>query len=428
MSKPNIIFILADDLGYGDVGCYGQKVIKTPAIDRMAAEGVRFTDCYSGSTVCAPSRCSLMTGLHTGHCYVRGNDRIPLRPEDRTVAEVLKDAGYRTGLVGKWGLGNEGTTGTPDKQGFDYSFGYLDQKHAHDYYTDHLFRNGERVDLPKGTYTHDLFTKEALEFVYREHRNPFFLYLAYTMPHANNEAMGQGKSTGMEVPNYEPYANEPWPEHQKGHAAMITRMDRDIGKLMDLLKQLKIDENTVVFFASDNGPHREGGADPKFFDSSGPLRGIKRDMYDGGIRVPMIARWPGRIKPGQVSDQVWAFWDFLPTAAEIAGASTPKEIDGISMLPTLLGGKQRQHEYLYWEFYERGFGQAVRMGNWKAVRTDDGEPIELYDLSKDIGETNDLAGEHPDIVAKMRELMLRAHVKTDIWKARPKPQPAAVKQ
>lgn len=428
VDKPNIIFILADDLGYGDVGCYGQKTIKTPTLDGMAAEGVRFTDCYAGSTVCAPSRCALMTGLHTGHCHIRGNAKVALRPEDETVAELLKKAGYRTGLVGKWGLGNEGTTGEPLKKGFDYSFGYLDQTHAHNYYPDHLFRNGERVDLPKNTYSHDLFTEEALEFVYREHKNPFFLYLAYTMPHANNEAMRDGKSTGMEVPDYEPYTNEKWPEHQKGHAAMITRMDRDIGKLMGLLKQLKIDENTVVFFASDNGPHKEGGADPKFFESSGPLRGIKRDMYDGGIRVPMMVRWPGTVRPKQVSDQVWAFWDFLPTAAEIAGAPAPKNIDGISVLPALLGREQPQHEFLYWEFYERGFGQAARQANWKAVRCDSDMPIELYDLSKDIGESNDLAAEHPDLVSKMGELMQRAHVKSDLWKPRPKPQPEATRQ
>lgn len=422
--KPNIIFILTDDLGYGDLGCYGQKVIKTPSLDKMAAEGIRFTDCYSGSTVCAPSRCTLMTGKHTGHAYVRGNDRIPLRPEDLTVPEMLRKAGYRTGIVGKWGLGNEGTTGEPKNKGFDYSFGYLDQKHAHNYYTDHLFRNGERVDLAKGTYTHDLFTKESLEFIYREHKNPFFLYMAYTIPHANNEAMSEGKSTGMEVPSYAPYENESWPEHEKGFAAMITRLDRDIGKLFDTLKQLGIDDNTIVFFASDNGPHKEGGQDATFFDSSGPLRGIKRDMYDGGIRVPMIVRWPGKIKPGQVSDHVWAFWDFMPTVAQIAGTAVPEDTDGISVLPTLMGEKQAQHEYLYWEFYERGFGQAVRMGNWKAVRNDTGEPIELYDLSNDIGETNDLAAKHPDIVAKMGELMQQAHVKTDIWKARPRPHPA----
>ncbi|MDZ4860931.1 MAG: arylsulfatase, partial [Candidatus Hydrogenedentes bacterium] len=326
--RPNIIFILADDLGYGDLGCFGQQRIQTPNLDRMAREGVRFTQCYAGSTVCAPSRCALMTGLHTGHCWVRGNARLPLRPEDVTVAELLKQAGYATGLIGKWGLGNEDTTGTPNKQGFDYFYGYLDQGHAHNYYPTFLWRNEQRVPLnntedpqhpgvaiERKEYSHDLFAEEALRFVGQHKDNPFFLYLALTTPHANNEA-GKARGDGMEVPDYGAYANEDWPNPQKGHAAMITRMDRDIGRLMDKLKELGIDKNTLVLFSSDNGTHKEAGADPEFFQSSGPFRGHKRALYDGGIRVPTLAWWPGTLVAGADSDHIWAVWDFLPTACE----------------------------------------------------------------------------------------------------------------
>lgn len=409
--KPNIIFILADDLGYGDLGCYGQKQIRTPHIDRMAKEGVRFTDCYSGTTVCAPSRCSLMTGLHTGHCYIRGNmsattrDRVPLRPEDTTVAEVLKDAGYRTGIVGKWGLGEPDTTGVPNRKGFDYWFGYLNQNHAHTYYTDYLWRNEEKVDLPPGTYSHDLFTQEALDFVRREKDNPFFLYLAYTIPHAQ-----------LQVPSEYPYSKEPWPETARKFAAMVTRMDRDVGKLMALLQDLGIDDNTMVFFTSDNGPHSEGGHEASTFNSSGPLRGIKRDLYEGGIRVPMVVRWPGKIRPGTVSDQPWAFWDAMPTFAEAAGVKPPQGIDGVSMLPTLLGrGQKNDHEHLYWEVHEGDFKQAVRFGGWKAVRTSPSRPVELYDLKADLGETRDLAAERPDVVRRAEEILKRAHVPSTHW-------------
>lgn len=416
--KPNIIFILADDLGYGDVGCYGQETIRTPYIDRMASEGVRFTQCYAGSTVCAPSRCCLMTGYHTGHAFVRGNDRIPLRPEDVTVAEVLKNAGYDTAVIGKWGLGNPGTTGTPNKQGFDYWFGYLDQGHAHDYYTDHLYRNEDRVSIPPGTYSHDLFTQEALDYV-REHRDrPFFLYLAYTIPHAFNEG---GHDNGMPVPSDYPYSDRDWPQPQKNHAAMITRMDRDIGRLFNLLRELGIDDDTVVFFTSDNGPHREGGADPEFFSSSGPLRGIKRDLYEGGVRVPMIVRWPRAVSRGRVSNQVWAFWDFLPTVAEMAGRAdlVPAGIDGVSVLPSIVGRRQRGHSHLYWESHEGNTKQAVRMGRWKAVRNAPSAPIELYDLDNDIGETRDLAGEHPDIVNKAASLIESERTDSEFWPVRP---------
>jgi arylsulfatase A-like enzyme len=409
--KANIIFVLADDLGYGDLGCYGQKTIKTPYLDRMAREGVRFTQCYAGSTVCAPSRCALMVGQHTGHCTIRGNALVPLRTEDVTVAEVLKNAGYTTALIGKWGLGEPGTTGTPNRKGFDYFFGYLNQKHAHDYYTDHLWRNEEQVRIPPGTYSHDLFTKEAIDWIRGNADKPFFLYLAYTIPHANNEMADQG----MQVPSDFPYSDKPWPQAQKNHAAMITRLDRDIGRLINLLWELGIEENTVMFFSSDNGPHREGGGDPDFFDSNGPLRGIKRDLYEGGIRVPMIVRWPGTIKPNRVSNHVWAFWDFLPTAAEIATVRPPAGIDGISVLPELLGEKQKNHEYLYWEFHERGFSQAVRFGWWKAIRLNKDKPVELYNLESDIGETRDVASDHPNLVKKAQHIMETARTPSEHW-------------
>jgi len=417
--KPNIIYILADDLGYGDLGCYGQKVLRTPNIDRMAREGVRFTDCYAGSTVCAPSRCCLMTGYHTGHARVRGNKRHPLLPEDVTVAEVLKDAGYVTGIVGKWGLGEPGTTGIPNKKGFDEWFGYLNQRHAHNYYPDYLWENEKKYYLGGKKYSHDLFTQRALDFVKRHRRRPFFLYLAYTLPHANNE-LGAKTGNGMEVPSDAPYSDKPWPQQEKNFAAMVTRLDRDVGRLFALLKELGLDENTIVFFTSDNGPHREGGHKSDFFDSNGPLRGIKRDLYDGGIRVPMIVRWPGKIEPGRVSDVPWAFWDFMPTAAELAGTRAPEGIDGISMVPAILGGEQKRHEYLYWEFYERGFQQAVRMGDWKGVRLAIGKPIELYNLEKDIGEKSNIAGERPDVVAKIEEIMRQAHLDSPYYRVRPR--------
>jgi len=433
---PNIIFVLADDLGYGDLGCYGQKQIQTPQIDRLAAGGIRFTDCYAGSTVCAPSRCVLMTGQHTGHCIVRGNGYVPLRPNDVTVAELLRSAGYATGIIGKWGLGEAGTTGIPNRQGFDAWFGYLNQVHAHNYYPEFLWRNTEKVPLrnevdhtrrgyAKGVggvatkrvdYSHDLFAAEALAFVEKDQKHPFFLYLPFTIPHANNQAGNRG----MEVPDYGIYADRDWPEPQKGHAAMITRMDADVGRLLAKLRELGIDERTVVFFSSDNGPHREGGADPQFFNSAGPLTGYKRSLHDGGIRVPGIARWPGRIKPGQVSDHPWYFADFLPTACELAGVEPPPNIDGMSIVPTLLGaGQQREHEFMYWEFHEgRSSKQAVRMGRWKAVRMAPGERIQLYDLTSDIAEENDVAGSHPDLVARIAAYLKTARTPSEHWPLR----------
>jgi arylsulfatase A-like enzyme len=421
---PNIVFILADDLGYGDVGCYGQKVVKTPRVDRMAADGLRFTQCYAGSTVCAPSRCALMTGLHTGHCRVRGNAQVPLEPGDRTVAEILKAAGYATGLCGKWGLGETGTTGHPNKKGFDHFFGYLNQHHAHNYYPDFLWKNADKVPVPnvvannvaskKAVYSPDLITKEALGFIEANKDRPFFLYFAPTLPHANNEA----KKEGMEVPSDAPYSAEAWPQPQKNHAAMITRLDADVGRVLDRLAELKLDGNTVVFFTSDNGPHREGGADPTFFHSSGPLRGIKRAMTEGGIRVPMVVRWPGRVKPG-TSDAALAFWDFLPTAAELAGAKAPAGLDGRSVAPVLLGtGPVKPHEFLYWEFHEGGSKQAVRAGDWKAIRLKVGGPLELYDLAKDPGEKDNVAAQHPDVVAKVEAYLKTARTESKEWPLR----------
>ncbi len=434
--KPNIIFILTDDLGYGDLGCYGQEQIKTPNLDRMAAEGMRFTDHYAGSTVCAPSRCVLMTALHTGHCFVRGNKKVgegdlPIPEETLTVAKILKGAGYSTGLVGKWGLGGPGTSGIPNKQGFDYFFGYLSQVRAHNYYPTYLWRNEEKVPLknevvfsPDGyakglgsaakkrvRYSHDLFADDALKFIERNKGKPFFLYLALTIPHANNEAHLVNRH-GMEVPDYGIYKDKDWPEAQKGHAAMISRMDADVGRLLAKLKELGIAKNTFVLFSSDNGTHKEGGAKPDFFKSSGPLRGIKRDLYEGGIRVPTIAYWPGTIKAGSVSDYIGGFQDFLPTCTELAKAKTPDAIDGISMAPTLLGdeARQKKHEFLYWEFHEREKKQAVRMGDWKLLRFVRSGKVELYNLRDDLGETRDITKDHPEIVARLEKYLAEARI------------------
>ena len=439
---PNILFILADDLGYGDLGCYGQKQILTPNLDRMAAEGIRFTQVYAGSTVCAPSRCVLMTGLHTGHCWIRGNSgivrdqsgrlrraRISLRPEDRTVAEWLKRAGYVTGLIGKWGLGEPGTTGIPTRQGFDEFFGYLNQHHAHNYYPSYLWWNETKIRLRNVVpnedaqgggvatvrldYSHDLFIEQALRFIERHHKRPFFLYLALTIPHANNEA----GSHGMEVPDLGPYADRPWPEPEKGRAAMITRMDRDIGRILQLLRKLGIERQTIVFFSSDNGPHKEGGTNPEFFDSNGPLRGIKRDLYEGGIRVPMIVWWPGTIRPGQVSDFVWWFADFFPTASELAGLEPPPGLDGLSIVPLLRGHPDQQppHKYLIWEFYERQGARAVRFGDWKAVIRPWNGPVELYNLRTDPCETHNVASRHPDLVQAALRILEESHRPNPHW-------------
>ncbi len=410
--RPNIVFILADDLGYGDLGCYGQTRIKTPNIDRLASEGIRFTQCYAGSTVCAPSRCSLMTGYHSGHSRVRGNALVPLRPEDVTVAEVLKRAGYATGMVGKWGLGEPGTTGLPNRQGFDEWFGYLNQGHAHNYYPEYLWKNEQRYILEGNVaqgnvatsavqYSPDVVLREALDFLDRHKAEPFCLFLTSTLPHANNER-GRAEGNGMEIPSDAPYSAESWPQVEKNHAAMITRLDGDVGRVLRRLKDLGLEHDTIVFFSSDNGPHKEGGADPAFFRSSGPLRGYKRALYEGGIRVPMIVRWPGKVEPRTVSTAVWAFWDVLPTFSDLAGAPIPAGIDGISQVPAITGQrKQKPHEFLYWEFHEGGFKQAVRTVDWKAVRLGPGKPLELYNLQKDIGEKHNVAKDQPEVVERI---------------------------
>ena len=439
-SAPNILLIQADDLGYGDLSAYGQSRFSTPALDRLAREGVRFTQYYAGSTVCAPSRTSLMTGLHTGHTWIRGNGSlpggdVPLRLEDVTIAEVLKSAGYRTAVVGKWGLGQPGTTGQPDRQGFDYAFGFLDHRHAHRQYTDHLWRNGERVAVDVDSdYANDLFTKEAAAFITRDDRRPFFVYLNYTVPHAelrvpedsrapfvgqfpekaftNTAADTTPTGSRADRPSLG-YRSQPTPN--AAFAGMITRMDRDIGRLVDLLSERGIQRETLVLFISDNGPHREGGADPVFFKSNGGLRGIKRDLYEGGIRVPMIARWTGTIPAGRVSDHVWAHWDVLPTLADIAGAGTPKELDGFSMARALRGTQQSTHPFLYWEFHERGFQQAVRMDRWKAVVLKPGAPLELYDLITDPREERDVAAMNPSVVERIQEYLKTARSESERW-------------
>jgi len=389
--------MMADDMGVGDLGCYGQKFIKTPNIDRAAAQGMRFTSAYAGSAVCAPSRSCLMTGLHSGHTRVRWNhsvktgERPPLRPEDVTVAEVLKKAGYATGITGKWGLGEPETTGVPTKKGFDSWFGFLNQDHALEYYTGHLWRN-ETKEPQKGTYVTDLFTDEALRFIRVNRARAFYLYFTPTTPHAP-----------MEIPSTGEYSNAPMNEAQKKYAAMVASFDAAVGKILDTLKNLQIDQRTIVFITSDNG---NGNKEREFFRGTLHYRAQKGDPYEGGHRVPMIVRWPGRVKAGVTSDFPWAFWDFLPTAAELAGAKPPANIDGISILPALLGkGEQAKRPYFYWETHSDGFHQAIRDGQWKAVRHELEGEVELYDLSIDESETRNLAAANPDITARMRRWM-----------------------
>ncbi len=423
-SQPNLIFIMADDLGYHDLGSYGQTEIQTPHLDRLAENGLRFTDVYAGSTVCAPARSALMTGQHTGNTLIRGNfpaeggvvdmngnRRLPLRAEDVTVAEVLKEAGYFTGMTGKWGLGEPDSTGEPNLQGFDEWFGFLNQRHAHSYYPEFQWHNRERVEFPGNKdggeehYSHDLHTEFALDFIRQaaEREDPFFLYLPYQIPHSR-----------YEIPSVAPYEHRDWSADAKVHAAMITRMDRDIGRMMDLLGELELDGETIVFFTSDNGAARRWSGT---FDSSYPLRGQKRDLYEGGIRVPMIVHGPG-IPAGKISDAPWYFPDVMPTFAELAGVedAVPEGIDGVSVVEVLLGGDQPElrNRAMYWEFFERGFDQAVRLGEWKAVRKW-GDPLELYNLSDDIGEENDVAMEHPDLVAKFEAMMIEIRTPSRYW-------------
>jgi len=426
-ARPNIIYILADDLGYGDLSCYGQRTLKTPHLDRMAKEGMLFTRHYAGSTVCAPSRCVLLTGLHTGHARIRGNGRAVLKDEDVTIAEVLRDAGYKTGCVGKWGVGHP-PLNDPKRNGFDYFYGYISMWHAHNFYPEFIVRNGEKVPLKnrvkerfkksdgrgvaveKKDYVPDLVTEEALSFIDRNKAGPFFLYIALNVPHANNEA----GAAGMEVPDHGEFRDKKWKDSEKGFASMIRNIDRDVGRVLAKVKELGLDENTLVIFTSDNGPHQEGGHNADFFSSSGKLRGKKRDLYEGGVRVPMIARWPGKIAPGQSTAHISGFQDVFPTFAELGETKDTTPTDGISFLPALLGkGKQKKHDYLYWEFLERGGKKAVLKGNWKAIRqntrrTPNG-PVELYDLSKDIGEQNNIAALNPEIASELARLMEEAH-------------------
>ena len=448
--KPNIVFILADDLGYGDLGCFGQKKIQTPQIDQMAAEGMKLTDFYAGSTVCAPSRCVLMTGQDTGHCWVRGNgakEAQTLRDQDVTVAEKLKEAGYATALIGKWGLGEEGTSGHPNRQGFDYFYGYLNQRHAHNYYPEFLFRGEEKVKLrnvsdprwlnsekattdgagfasPDGRidYSHDLIADEAMQWLEKSAKGdaPFFLYMALTIPHANNEGT-RGTGDGQDVPDHGIYADKDWTGPNKGQAAMITQMDRDVGRLLEKLNSLGVAENTLVIFSSDNGHHKEGGNDPEFFDANGPLRGMKRDLTEGGIRVPTIAWWPGTIEAGSQSNHIASFADFMATACDVAGVKTPKGTQSHSFLKALQGDENENKaapmdRVLYWEFYEKGSKQAVRFGNWKAIRKPmfTGE-VELYDLSKDIGEENNLANSNPAMKMIATQFLDSRHEPNPNW-------------
>lgn len=440
-AKPNIIFILADDLGYGDLGCFGQETLKTPHLDRMAREGLRFTRHYSGSTVCAPSRCVLLTGLHTGHCTVRGNGPALMKPEDVTVAEVLKDAGYVTGCFGKWGVGNPPPRDDPNRQGFDEFYGYVNMYHAHNFYPEFLIRNGrkeklrnvlmDRYRVPRyeglareGTgvarikkdYAPDLITAEALSFVERHQDRRFFLYYALNVPHANNEGGSDpDQQDGMEVPDYGEFAQRDWPNPEKGFAAMIRNIDRDVGRVLAKVRELGLAEKTLVLFTSDNGPHQEGRHKMEFFNSNGEFRGMKRDLYEGGVRVPTIAWWPGTIKPGRSTDHLSGFQDFLPTAAEVAGGKVPQDLDGISFLPTLVGqdSRQRRHDYLYWEFGEQGGKVGLVTRRWKAVRLNtrkkpDG-PLALYDLVQDVGETNNVAADHPGLVEQFDALLRGSH-------------------
>ncbi|HVX85926.1 MAG TPA: arylsulfatase [Phycisphaerae bacterium] len=425
--SPNVVFILADDLGYGDLGCYGQTQIQTPHMDALATNGMKFTDAYAGDTVCAPSRCALLTGLTSGHGRIRGNLKVDLLPEDTTVTENLHDIGYYVFSIGKWSMGKVDSSGDPTHKGVDYFFGFIDQTHAHNYYPTFVYRNEQKVTLPnvvpnegrygqgvasvKKVYVGDLFDQETDAFLAKQHPGgqPFFMYLAYTEPHANGEAHEN------EVPSLGIYKDKDWPLPEKQYAALVGRLDDSVGKVMAGLQKAGVLRNTLVIFASDNGAQEEGNTKAAFFDSSGPLRGVKRDMYEGGIRVPLMADWPGHIKPGTVSHLPIAFWDFFATMGDLTGCKVPANTDGISFLPELLGhhAQQKEHEFLYWEFHERGFEQAVRYNApdgtaWKAVKHSFTGPMELYDLNTDIGETKNIAADHPDIVATINDYLKTA--------------------
>lgn len=413
--KPNVILILADDLGYGDLGCYGQKLIQTPNIDRLAEEGMRFTQAYAGTSVCAPSRCSLLTGKHIGHASIRANRLVkpegqaPLPEGVFTVAELFKKDGYATAAFGKWALGNLESTGAPDKKGFDMFFGYNCQNLAHSYYPTYLWRNRKKVELDGKTYSHDLIASEALKWIREHAKKSFFVYLPVTIPHYN-----------WEVPDAGIYKDKPWPEERKIHAAMITRLDATVGQIMELLKKEGIDDQTLVLFTSDNGADNPGALE--LFHSNGPLRGTKRTMYEGGIRVPFIARWPGHIPADEVNTTPIVFYDVLPTTAELLRERLPAGVrsDGASILPALLGKEAPKRDFLYWELHEGRFIQAARLGDWKGIRNTPGGPIELYDLSSDPSERNDLASKHPDTVARIVAILDREHMPDPNWPLGPK--------
>lgn len=431
--RPNLVYVLLDDAGIGDFGCYGQQKFETPHVDRMAREGMRFTQHYAGSTVCAPTRCSLMSGLHTGHTFIRGNKEVhpegqwPIPAELVTVPKLLKQVGYVTGMFGKWGLGAPGSEGDPVNQGWDEFFGYNCQREAHTFYPQHLWHNAEKVFLKEGSYSADLIAEQTLRFIRQHADERFFAYVPWTIPHAAMHVPEEdaapfrkrfpefedtiGRYRGPEVRN--PVA---------AFAGMMTRMDRHLGQILALLEELEIAQHTLVLFTSDNGPHFEGGHRPEFFDSNGVYRGFKRDLYEGGIRVPMIAWWPGNVPAGTVSHHVSAHWDFLPTACELAGVrNLPSHLDGISMVPTLRGNHHQQasHPFLYWEFPSRGGRQAIRMGRWKGVRrnvaVDPMTAIELYDLSRDPSESENLALAHPRVVEQMRVLLRSARTPSPLF-------------
>jgi arylsulfatase len=441
--RPNVVFFLADDLGYGDLGCYGQKKIRTPNIDKIAAGGMRFTQFYCGNPVCAPSRCTLMTGYHTGHAQIRDNKQVggdegwklgstiggqwPLAEGTFTVGHLFQRAGYVTGAFGKWGLGRVGTTGDPQKQGFDHFFGYICQRQAHTYYPNHLWRDGEvfwieeNKDGVERAYSLDLIAAEALRFIKTNKDKPFFLYVPFTIPHVAlqvpEDSLAEYKDQWPD-PAYDGkrgYVAHPHP--RACYAAMVTRMDKYVGQITALLKELGLEDNTLVMFSSDNGPTYAGGSDPGFFESAGPLHGLKGSVWDGGVRVPFIARWPGKIEPGSESDYVGAFWDFLPTCAELLDVRPPAGLDGISILPTLLDRpqQQRKHECLYWELNGQ---QGVRLGDWKAVRLKPNQKIQLFDLKTDVGEKNNVAGRHPDIVARIEEILAKGRTESDVFPLR----------
>lgn len=420
-AKPNVIYILADDLGYGDLGSYGQQQLLTPHIDKLTAEGMKFTQHYSGHPVCAPSRCTLMTGKHTGHASRRSNrPYIPVQPDETVVAELFKQAGYRTGIVGKWGLSDTpgdfdpGTMGQPNKRGFDYWFGFLNQKHAWDYYTEFVWENGEKWMNTENRYMHDVFTEKALDFIRTNQQEPFYLYLPFTIPHVNN-AKGHTPEA-QQVPDDSPYTDRDWPQAEKNFASMITRLDTSVGQVLQLLEKLGLSENTIVMFSSDNGAQGYAPHSERFFNGTGGLRGKKGDVYEGGIRIPFIVKWPGVIEPGSTSDHISAFWDFMPTAADIIGVGAPTGIDGISFYPTLVGKPQPEHDYLYWEFPARRYAQAIRKGDWKAVKLEPESPIELYNLANDVNEEHNVAGQYPELVEEMRQLFTTARYDTEHWK------------